>query len=227
MFDNPQVQNEIEAYLLGLLYADGSILHKNTNPNIYNTIRIGLTSRDEDNLFRFNKYLNWNTCKSKSYIGNKSYDITYIANYSISFTKKMINLGIVPRKTYSNDDFVFTNVPNNLKRHFIRGYFDGNGCVMINKHNQMTFELCSNNAKFLNTLLKYFKNFINTKSNVTLGDGVYRIRIGGNHLCYQIFHLMYDCHNLDLHLDRKYEKFKKIDDIINYPKQNYKGENLK
>ena len=38
---------------------------------------------------------------------------------------------------------------------------------------------------------------------------------------------MYDCHNLDLHLDRKYEKFKKIDDIINYPKQNYKGENLK
>ena len=109
MFDNPQVQNEIEAYLLGLLYADGSILHKNTNPNIYNTIRIGLTSRDEDNLFRFNKYLNWNTCKSKSYIGNKSYDITYIANYSISFTKKMINLGIVPRKTYSNDDFVCSN----------------------------------------------------------------------------------------------------------------------
>ena len=34
MFDNNQVTNEIEAYILGFLYADGSILHKNTNPNI-------------------------------------------------------------------------------------------------------------------------------------------------------------------------------------------------
>lgn len=226
MFDKPQVQNEIEAYLLGFIYADGSVLHKTKHLNKYNTVRLKISKKDKEDLIRFNKYLNWKYGETKTYIKNKKYDMVYVTNYTINMANQMITLGVIPRKTYSNEDFVFTNIPDKFKRHFIRGYFDGNGHININKKEQMIFELCSNNIVFLNTLLEYLKKYITTKSKVTSGKGVYRIRLGGNKICLQLFHLMYDNHNLDLHLNRKYEIFKKIEQY-NLPKQEYKGEDLK
>ena len=39
------------------------------------------------------------------------------------------SIGFIPNKTYQNDDIIFRNIPNDLKRHFIRGYLDGDGTI--------------------------------------------------------------------------------------------------
>ena len=47
----------------------------------------------------------------------------------------MCNLGCTPRKTYNltfpNDDIV----PKEFKRDFIRGFFDGDGCICVTQNN--------------------------------------------------------------------------------------------
>ena len=41
----------------------------------------------------------------------------------------LVQLGITYKKTYESSSFVFDNIPNELKRHFIRGYMDGDGSI--------------------------------------------------------------------------------------------------
>lgn len=43
----------------------------------------------------------------------------------------LMKLGIAYKKTYESSSFVFDNIPNELKRHFIRGYMDGDGSIGV------------------------------------------------------------------------------------------------
>jgi hypothetical protein len=44
-------------------------------------------------------------------------------------TNDLIKLGATPRKTFT---LCYPNIDKNLERHFLRGYFDGDGCIRIN-----------------------------------------------------------------------------------------------
>ena len=52
------------------------------------------------------------------------------------------------------------NIPENLIRHFIRGYFDGDGCATFsfatktNKHRTLRTMFCSGSKDFLEDILK-------------------------------------------------------------------------
>jgi len=115
------IDTELKAYLIGLFYADAHLSDY--------VLQLRLSIKDED-------YVN----KLSNIIGVKTQIKNIVnANYkSIGFyicSKKMIDdlreIGFIKRKSYQRDDIVFRNIPDNLKRHFIRGYFDGDGTILF------------------------------------------------------------------------------------------------
>ena len=125
----------------------------------------------------------------------------------------LIKHGCLPRKT-----FILkwpTTIPENLIRHFIRGLFDGDGCVLSkSKHNQMapnfrfqitgTKDICQGTNEFFHKLFnfKLIKLYHHRNSYVYL--------LGGNYQVKQVFFYLYNNSNKNLKLRRKYNKFKKI-----------------
>ena len=98
-------------------------------------------------------------------------------------------------------------VPSHLIRHFIRGHFDGDGCIHITKRNQARFDITSTNEfciKLRDTI----------KSNLGIESGIYfkhgssitcSLEITGNTVCRKFFDWLYLDSNI--HLDRKHDKY--------------------
>lgn len=199
MFDKPQVQNEIEAYLLGFIYADGYITSKRCDK--YYTL--GITLSEKDRLFLqkilniFNIYLN-KKYEMKYQEKTKSYKIL-ICN--VELVDNLIRLGIKPQKTYSNEDFIFTNIPDKFKRHFIRGYFDGDGTIGIYK-NKARINIVSLNKVLLESILKYIHTYIFTKGNIRLDKKYYRLYFSGNPSCKYFLNYLYK--DSTIYLEHKY-----------------------
>src|SRR5690606_6778822 len=71
--------------------------------------------------------------RAVAYIGN-----TYLCN-------SLISLGCGPRK--SQLGMQFPNLPKHLIHHFIRGFFDGDGCITVNKRIYKGKRVISENFK--------------------------------------------------------------------------------
>lgn len=128
-FEN--IDNERKAYWLGFIYADGNV----TN----NRLRIEIQRSDAYLLNELNKDLGSNNkvceCKDthsyKGYLINK--DNVYIGYCSDKMIKDLNKWGCVPNKTFKINKI--PNIKPNLLRHFIRGYFDGDGTVYNDNKN--------------------------------------------------------------------------------------------
>lgn len=136
---------ELKAYILGFLYADGNVCK--------NVFQIALHKQDEEFLILLKESLN----SSHPIVNDRGYKRFRIGNVELS--KKLALLGVVERKTFSisfPDDFL---LKKDLWRHFIRGYFDGDGCItfhsMKNGKLKWKFQLTSN-FDFLNSIMNIF-----------------------------------------------------------------------
>ena len=126
-FEN--IEREDQAYWLGFLAADGCVYKPKDNRQ--SIVSISLEITDKYLLENFTKCLNTN--KPVSVVSNKNHPERKYANLQLSSNKMVSDLakyGIHPRKTY--DDNWPTNIPEKLIPSYIRGYFDGDGC--ISKH---------------------------------------------------------------------------------------------
>lgn len=212
MFQNDCVIDQIEAYLLGFIYADGTILFDSSNRARYNTMKIDLAIKDEGFLLMLNDYLNGHISYHSVYLNGNEYKQVRLAIYNTSLVNRLIDLGISHNKTYEECSYVFTNVPDHLKWHFIRGFFDGDGSVTFNGRGQGEFMLCSHNKTLLMALHDFMSKYIPTNSNVVIGDGVWRIRYDGNRQLSRLCDLLY--RNSILKLDRKYALVKQATLLI-------------
>lgn len=220
MFDSIQVKNEQEAYLLGFLYADGSI--HNFSCGKYRVLSIALQEKDQLFLQKicdiFNKELN-KEYHLKYYEKTKSYRISICDGKTI---QNLIALGITHNKSYENNSFVFNNIPNDLKNHFIRGFFDGDGSVGVylkknTKTPSLSGNIVSNNEKLLVSIQTFLKeNNVNT-SLQTEGKH-FRLRFAGNKNRKQFREFLYA--NSTLFLKRKKEIFFSQDPL---PAKKYTG----
>jgi len=118
------IDTEEKAYFLGFLYADG---YNNTDRN---SVTLSLKEDDKEileilnNILQPNKPLQYVKIKSKN--STNQYRLV-IANKHIS--QKLVELGCDKAKTYSLKFPSEEQVPKHLIRHFVRGYFDGDGWV--------------------------------------------------------------------------------------------------
>lgn len=120
------IDTEEKAYWLGFLYADGSVSHYKSSKRV----ELGLKESDYGHLQKFAKFL--------CYRGKIHYR-PETNSYRIYFgCQKMhddlIRLGCVEKKSLV---LIFpdeTIVPKKLWRHFIRGYFEGDGCIDVHRN---------------------------------------------------------------------------------------------
>jgi len=123
-----------KAYFLGFLYADGCILNHNKSCNL--CISISLTVTDGYILEKFKKELEFTGEVRLKPCSQHNYKSTWIKRdqkiLSVTSGKlcdDLIKLGCVPCKSLILKFPTNDQVPKNLMRHFIRGLFDGDGCI--------------------------------------------------------------------------------------------------
>lgn len=194
-------ENEFSYYWAGFLAADGSVNKK--------SLYLQLAEKDLDHLNKFKEIIcnNAKIVKYKTKLNNKEF-ISYrisIFNKSIINSLKKFNIIQNKTKTYS-----LPTLNENLIRHFIRGYFDGDGSFKVRKcknYNQLIFSLCGN-LEFLNqinsVLQKYCDSTKNKKPYKSSNSSVYYLEYAGNKMVKRIFDFLYK-DNL-ICLNRKYNK---------------------
>ena len=138
-----------KAYVLGLLYADGC----NTR------VGMALALQEEDlEIIQFVK-------KELCYTGSLKYVLASNPNWknkweirikSNTLSKQLDRLGCKPNKSLSISFPTFLS--ENLLPHFIRGYFDGDGCISKGKKGEWHLSFTSGSPEFLIPLKKYLED---------------------------------------------------------------------
>ena len=111
-----------KAYWLGFIYADGH------NSKREDSITIGLKESDASHLYKFRESIGSDhNIKIYNCTGfNPHNKVAILQIYSKSLSKCLKAKGCVHNKT---DRLEFPDIPKSLCSHFVRGYFDGDGCI--------------------------------------------------------------------------------------------------
>lgn len=128
-FDN--IDTEYKAYILGLIYADGCIRDNVIGKREW---RLMISIQEEDGII-LQKLLD-DTNKKQLILRNPPSTIKHNWKKQLTATinntylcKQLIELGCFPRK--SKNGMTFPILDKNYINHFIRGFFDGDGCIYI------------------------------------------------------------------------------------------------
>lgn len=225
-----KIDTEHKAYWLGFLYADGCILdmrlHDGTK--VPQTVQISISIKDIEIIYKFMKDIE---LEKNIYIGvahNKKSDTQYarVQVGSSKMCRDLISHGCTPRKTLTLTFPTENDVPNELIRHFIRGYFDGDGSVyfcermQFDKHcgyERLQQNFCGN---FQGTMdfLKKLEFILNSNGVVTrpirTGHGqIYSLDFGRRDAMVSFYHFLYD--DATIYLNRKHQKFLDIFKYLN------------
>jgi orotate phosphoribosyltransferase-like protein len=206
------VDSEHKAYILGFLYADDSLTEKNS-------ITITLNAKDIDILQKISHLIYG---FEKIDIFSRALESGEIANYATLhiYSKKMVSdlaaLGCTVNKTFT---ITLPQLRQDLMKHFIRGYFDGDGCISLTTDkNRIDF---TSNIIFLTGLKEYLLNTINIdfgKINInSRNDKIGNLQLSSS-LKMKTF-LDYIYLNSNIYLDRKYELYLKYSGIIKNKRQ--------
>ena len=209
------IDNEHKAYWLGFIAADGCV--KNPNKAGVKKLSLEVSSVDRGHLEKFKEDIKY-TGEIRDYISNHdtSYSRIYVSNGSIA--NDLDTLGVHERKslTIRFDDF---DVPKHLMKHFIRGYFDGNGCITyaIRRPNRTTFKItiCSTE-----NMLRGIEQYLTPGRKIKKLDkrhkndtDNYQLHIGGmNQVAYALNYMYKDA---DIYLQRKYNKYLEFLQVYN------------
>lgn len=207
-FDNIDTQEK--AYFLGILYADG---YNNTDRNAVN---LGLKENDKEILVKLNnllqpakplQFVNMKSNRKQEIKSSDQYRLV-IANKHIS--KRLSELGCVKAKTFK---IVFPEWLNkNLIQHFIRGYFDGDGCLSWSFPRKALQGCCSivGTEQFCKSIKNHLLKFLKINCCISIRhperkNNIRTLTIGGN--CQIMAFLQYIYQNSCIHLNRKYVKY--------------------
>lgn len=210
IFDS--IDSDIKAYFVGFVAADGSISETNY------TLSITISKKDDDILLLFQRLLE--TDKPLKYFSKnkdgKMYEYVQLVITNKQIVESLININLHQRKTWGN---TIADINPIYFRSFIRGYFDGDGCVTNLKHKSIDVSITGyeNNMNkiisFLN-MNNIFASFIPDKREYGEGNGRFgSLYFTNNTQRYCFLKLLYQDDN-NIHLDRKYQKAQKfISDI--------------
>ncbi len=163
------IDTDEKAYWLGFLYADGGLSNYRGNGVTTYSVRLGLIATDDGILVRMRDTLYPDKDKPIGYPkGRGGYpngqSQAYMEVHSKHMIKALIDKGCGLRKSLTLRFPTSDQVPDHLARHFVRGYFDGDGCITWNRKKwrvQATFSLLSS--------LSFVKRF----AKILKGHGIY------------------------------------------------------
>lgn len=203
MFFNT-IDSEEKAYWLGFIYADGYITKGNN-------LGIALSNKDIGHLYKFIKSIDGNF-EPKTYIGtgytNNPYSRVMLKSENI--INGVINNGVKYNKSLILEFPNQTQVPTELINHFIRGYFDGDGSIILSK-NSINMKICGT-KEFLHGIIytlnenctyEYKKVLYKRRKD---DKNTYYISFGGRLKVLDALNFIYK--DSTIYLDRKYSRYK-------------------
>lgn len=211
------IDTEDKAYWLGFLYADGYI-QSSSNGN--KKFGVSLSKKDIEHLNKLNKCLESNYPIKEYKVGKSGYvegtPYCRLLITSKKMTDDLINKGCVEHKTNIIKFPTLNQVPKKLTRHFIRGYFDGDGSIYFTKGNknieQYSIDFLGTDDFLLSVMDIFIKeNIIDRKYKLEKrkeGQVVSRFRFGGNGAALKFCHYIYD--DATIYLDRKFERYQEL-----------------
>lgn len=212
------IKTELQAYLLGFHAADGSIDLKR------HTLRVKLTEQDSEiiDLFKESISPEAHTRRVKGFdsiIREKM--TTTKTSFEVNISSKVlindiIELGFGPNKTYK--ELHLPDINPELIRHFIRGYFDGDGMITgsvrkANPNNReknprvtSSIQIESKTITLLEEIQAWMlKEGVKVNINYIKRDNLHRLISSSRVEIKKIFHILYD--NSSFYLQRKFNKF--------------------
>lgn len=221
------IDSEDKAYWLGFIYADGFITKR--KPGHGQNV-LGITLAEKDHLEKFagnietNKPVKTYEKKNAYHKGGISHEhkLALISNKLVSDVER---LGVLERKTFLLENL--PNIPKELKRDFIRGYFDGDGSVFIinrkairnTKNGLKTYSgknlgitICGT-FNFLNSIIEEIgdsdipKNLI--YKELRRQTDTWSIKLASNKRSLKFYDYIYG-HNPKVYMTRKKDKFKSL-----------------
>lgn len=209
-FDKIDTPNK--AYVLGLLYADGY------NSLATHTARIMLQERDKDILVKISAQLQYEKplgfVKCSDHVASNGFISKDMYSLSISsphICEELALHGVLPNKSLILEypDWM----PEKFNRHFIRGYFDGDGsfCRQSKRTSNYLITFTSTEDFCVDCL-----NIL--RKNLGIGGGIYDaschngitrvLSISGKDQCKKILDWLYE--DADIYMDRKYNHYREV-----------------
>lgn len=203
-----KIDTEEKAYVLGLLYADG---YNNTDRN---SVKLTLKESDKEILEKISSVIQptkplglYRTNKSQKGFENSQNAVSLtIANKHIS--QRLVELGCGKAKTHNLIFPTEEQVPKHLQRHFVRGYFDGDGSVSGDKQKQFCFVGTINFLLPLQQILIEELGFSKTKldqRHKDREDSIRALRYCGINQCIKFRDWLYE--DSTIYLKRKFDVF--------------------
>lgn len=205
-FDN--IDTERKAYWLGFLWADGSVSKTAPRCAGYNrlTLTQKVTEKQHLQLFLTNINANYNLYYKQD---TNVYSVHINSRH---MCEALLNLG------YGTKDkrIHIPKIPKTLMHHFIRGYFDGDGCLSVYQQHYKTYTINKQEWSLTGnpTLLHEIKTILETDANTTptikmktykRTDKAVGLRYGKKADIEQLYDYLYD--NATIYLETKYNKF--------------------
>lgn len=214
------IQTEIQAYLLGLYAADGSVDEKRK------TFRLHLSKKDSELVYLCKDFISPDArifklgegiVTARDGMKAKRNESLGIDITSTILVQDLVELGYGYRKTYS--ELSLPNIEKDLIKHFIRGYFDGDGCITgclireKGKKDRVRYHI-NIDGKHKNIFLEMQSWFLenNIKMNLIYlkRDGMYRLNTSSKVEIKKIWDLLFKDATFSLS-----RKFNKLDYYVN------------
>lgn len=198
------IDSELKAYWLGFFIADGSVLKDKG---------IELQLADKEHVQKFLDAVNCNAPIRKKNISGK------YTSYRFYVKNDMFANNLEKHGCVNNKSLIVkypSTIPEHLHKHFIRGYFDGDGCVHVNTDVRP---------------VRISINFTGTKDMLDSIQDILNKECGLTRVAYENAGKAVECHwsginnmrtfynylyaDAKVYLNRKFEKFQKAYDYYN------------
>ena len=212
------IDTEEKAYWLGFMYADGYV----TSSSLYSNGSVGLSLsvKDIEHIKRFKNDIQYDG-NIKIYTTNKSSykEGTQYCRVLINSPKLYqgaVKQGVVEHKT---NILLEPDIAQHLIVHFIRGYFDGDGCIARTQRSKGCLSFA---VKILGTdnILNYINDFIEEHLHKRVQKYYKRkpdqivssLELGGNKDARKFLDVLYK--NATVYLNRKYERYIELCNLL-------------
>lgn len=195
-----EIDSASKAYWFGFFMADAY------NADFINTFIISLKEEDYGHLVKLANFIDLDANSVKRYMAEssgKKYPACKLRIYSKHFCHNMTKLGCVRAKSLI---VKYPDILNKYDSHFIRGLFDGDGCL-TRSGREWKWSIVSTKE-----CLSEIKTRVNVDLNISkISDkNTYVLITGGNRKVKKICEWMYEESDELIRLDRKYEKYLKL-----------------
>lgn len=191
-----EIDTKEKAYWLGFFSADGYV---NQSKRV-----IEFCLKDKEAIVSFKEAL-----KSQHKISCKDEKYYRISINDKKMSEDLLSLNLDNNKTY-NYSIPANKIPQKLMSHFLRGYFDGDAYIGINRFNKPVISVVEAAKNVMFDIKNIIKEELDIDFNVRHNKrNLYVFSVTGNK-AQKILEYIYKDSNKKIRLERKYKKYKEF-----------------